>query len=498
MAIDFFKEIIFASDDSAESKRISYKLAKGTLRKIAPRIYTTNLLDSPENIIKRNLIPILGWRFPGCVISHKSASMLRPTPSGNLYITYKFTRRIDDIPGLILNVMQGPGHLDSDIKLGSDDVYASSEERWMLEVLQPSKRGRDGESKGMAQSDVEARLDSMIRAGGEERVNAFRDKARLVAEVLGMQKEFESLNIIVSALLSTHESSVLHTPEGRARATGDPLDPTRIPIFEALYDELSKMYFPIMDDNNKSEEAFRMFSFFESYFSNYIEGTEFEIEEARQIVETGISLPKRTEDSHDILGTFNLLSNRQEMLRTPDTEEEFISLLRHRHGVLLGGREDCNPGVFKTKKNRAGNTDFVSPELVPGTLKYGFKLYRNLREPFAKAIFMMFLCSEVHPFNDGNGRVSRVMMSAELYSAGQIRIIVPTVYREDYLLALRRLSRSKDPIPYIRVMERLQQFSANLWGEDFYQLDEYLRKCNAYEKPENAKLVFLDRLGVNS
>lgn len=329
-------------------------------------------------------------------------------------------------------------------------------------------------------------------------MNAFRDKARLVAEVLGMQKEFESLNIIVSALLSTHESSVLHTPEGRARATGDPLDPTRIPIFEALYDELSKMYFPTMDDNNKSEEAFRMFSFFESYFSNYIEGTEFEIEEARQIVETGISLPKRTEDSHDILGTFNLLSNRQEMLRTPDTEEEFISLLRHRHGVLLGGREDCNPGVFKTKKNRAGNTDFVSPELVPGTLKYGFKLYRNLREPFAKAIFMMFLCSEVHPFNDGNGRVSRVMMSAELYSAGQIRIIVPTVYREDYLLALRRLSRSKDPIPYIRVMERLQQFSANLWGEDFYQLDEYLRKCNAYEKPENAKLVFLDRLGVNS
>ena len=88
------------------------------------------------------------------------------------------------------------------------------------------------------------------------------------------------------------------------------------------------------------------------------------------------------------------------------------------------------------------------------------------------------------------------MMNAEMVASGQVRIIVPTVFREDYLLALRRLSRGTDPNPYIRVMEKLHRFSANLWGEDFYELDAYLKSCNAYEKPENAKLQLIDRIGT--
>ena len=43
-------------------------------------------------------------------------------------------------------------------------------------------------------------------------------------------------------------------------------------------------------------------------------------------------------------------------------------------------------------------------------------------------------------------------------------------------------------------MEKLHRFSANLWGEDFYELDAYLKSCNAYEKPENAKLQLIDRI----
>ena len=165
MAINFQNEIIFASDKPSEAKMIAYKESKGTLRKIAPRLYTTNMVDSPENIVKRNLISILGWRFPGCVISHRSASSLRPTPNGNLFLTHKFTRRITDFPGLTLNVLEGPEHLSSDIKLGSADVYASSEERWMLEVLEPARRGKDGESKGLSAAEVEKRLDAMISIG---------------------------------------------------------------------------------------------------------------------------------------------------------------------------------------------------------------------------------------------------------------------------------------------------------------------------------------------
>jgi hypothetical protein len=62
-----------------------------------------------------------------------------------------------------------------------------------------------------------------------------------------------------------------------------------------------------------------LFSFFEAYFLNYIEGTKFIIEDAKKIVDTGVAIPKRIKDSHDILGTFQIVSNSHEMSITPAT-----------------------------------------------------------------------------------------------------------------------------------------------------------------------------------
>lgn len=487
--MDLRKEIIFAADDSTDAMAISRAEKIGKIRKLATRIYTTNMLDSPENIVRRNLIDIIAWRLPGAVLSHRSGATLRPTEKGNIYLTYTFTKRIE-LPGVTLNVLAGPGAHATDIRLGQAEIYASSEKRWMLESMQPARCGKDGDIKTLPTSFIENRLEAMIQAGGEVRMNTFRDEVRLLAEELGMNGEFMRLNALISALLSTHDSDVLTTASGRARAAGMPLDGKRIELFEKLFDSLSSRYFPRIEDLDRSESAFRMFSFFESYFSNYIEGTEFKIEEAHQIIESGIALPKRTADSHDILGTFRLASNRQEMSTIPKTDTELLEILRHRHSVLLAGRQECRPGSFKCIPNRAGMTEFVDPSLVEGTLRSGFKYYAALQEPLARAIFMMFMCSEVHPFSDGNGRVARLMMNAELVAAGQTRIIVPTVYREDYILTLRRMSRQADPEAFIAVMQRLQAFSQKLSGDDFKRMDNYLKLCNAYEKPEEARLRF--------
>ena len=105
----------------------------------------------------------------------------------------------------------------------------------------------------------------------------------------------------------------------------------------------------------------------------------------------------------------------------------------------------------------------------------------------------MFLVSVVHPFLDGNGRVARIMMNAELVSGEQSRIIIPTVFREDYLLALRKLSRKKAPDTYIRVMEKLHHFSDNLYGQDFDEINNYLQASNAYAEPDEGKLKWIDR-----
>jgi hypothetical protein len=483
------KEIIFGTSDSIESRRITKMEKEGKLKKIAPRIYTSNLLDSESNIIRRNLFEIIAWRLPNAIISHRSAFSMMPTPTGDFFLTAGSSRLIEDIPGIKLNVMKGTDPLPSDIKLGEMPLYVSSEYRRTLEVLQSSRKKGD-ESKSLEQSFVEKRMESLINSQGEDSVNRFRDKARNISVQCSMEKEFAKLDKIISALLATRPASILTTESGKARAAGMPYDEQRVQLFSLLYDTLSSKFFKEILDRNVDESSFRLFSFFESYFSNYIEGTKFEVNEALDIVETGKIMPKRINDSHDILGTFRLISNRAEMNTVPATENDFLAILKHRHTILMEGRPDMEPGVFKMKANQAGNTFFVLPNLVEGTLRYGFRLYTVLTDPFTKAIFMMFICSEVHPFNDGNGRVSRIMMNAELVKAGRTRIIVPTVFREDYLLSLRRLSRNNDPSIYIRVMEKLQLFSTHIMGDNFDDVFRFLKESDAFEEPETGRLKF--------
>jgi hypothetical protein len=489
--IDFKQEIIFASSDKSVSNQISKAEKEGKIKKIAPRIYTTNLRDSVEYIIKRHFFDILKWRFPEAVISHRSALELRPTETGNFFLTSNYTKKITDLKGVTLNVMEGNPALVSDVNLGG--IYASSEWRWILENMQISRK-KGGESKSFPIEYIEDKLEKIIIREGEEGINKFRDKAREIASQLNFNNEYEKLNRIISALLNTHNANVLSSDSAKARATGIPFDAKQVELFEILYDKLKDYYFPERTDKNTSEDSFRLFSFFEAYFSNYIEGTKFIIEDAKNIVDTGVAMPKRIKDSHDILGTFHIVSNSYEMSITPATSDDLIQILKRRHLTMMSARaEDVNAGEFKSQNNRAGNTEFVDFTLVKGTLKQGFKYYATLNDPMAKAIFMMFMVSEVHPFTDGNGRISRIMGNAELFKSGLSRIIVPTVYREDYIMSLKKFANRKEPDAFIRVMDKLQYFSNNIFGDNFDELNNYFKATDAYKEPSEGKLKIIDR-----
>jgi Fic family protein len=179
---------------------------------------------------------------------------------------------------------------------------------------------------------------------------------------------------------------------------------------------------------------------------------------------------------------------------TPVTTEELIQILKRRHLTMMSGRaEEVNAGYFKSQNNRAGNTEFVDFTLVEGTLRQGFKYYAALNDPMAKAIFIMFMISEIHPFTDGNGRMSRIMGNAELFKSGLSRIIVPTVFREDYIMALKKFTNRKEPGTFIRVMDKLQYFSNNIFGENFDELNNYFKETNAYKEPSEGTLKIIDR-----
>ena len=484
------QEIIFGSSEPRISKQISKLEKEGKIRKLAPRIYSSNLEEPAGEIVRRNLFRILGKLYPGILLSHRSAFEFQPTKAGHIFLTYTYTKKLT-LPGITIRFLEGHKPIDGDNAIAGE-LFASQKARAFLENLQSSKN-TGPTSKCLTLPEIEDKLEQIIRVNGEAELNKVRDRAKAIAEELNMPKEFERLNKMISALLTTHPSKILSSPLAIARAFGSPYDPGRMKLFEELFRDLQKQEFKNRPERNITANSFRNFAFFESYFSNYIEGTVFEIDEAKQIIATNKPLAARNQDSHDVLGTYQLVSNRQEMSATPESPEAFLNMLSYRHKILLSVREDKNPGQFKDKNNFAGSTSFVDYNLVKGTLIQSFDLYKALEHPFSRAAYMMFVLSEVHPFLDGNGRIARVMMNAELVKSEQSKIIIPTVFRDDYMGALRKLTRKSDTGPYIRMLQKAQEFSENIFGDDMREMQDYLKQCHAFSEPTEAKLKIIIR-----
>src|SRR5579872_498331 len=126
-------EIIFGSSDSKQSQAIRRAVAKGILKKMAPRLYTSNLIDEPASIIKRNLYHILATYFPGAILSHRTALEGGPV-DGTIHLTYKYTKKLN-LPGLTIRLIKGSAALPGDNEF-MGTLFLASRERALLENLQ--------------------------------------------------------------------------------------------------------------------------------------------------------------------------------------------------------------------------------------------------------------------------------------------------------------------------------------------------------------------------
>lgn len=477
-------EIIFAEATSTSLRQRNKALQEGTLRKVAAKIYTTNLTDSLESIVKRNWKSILGHLYPGAVISYRTAFELKPNEQGHVFLTYSYTNK-KQLPGLTIHLIKGSEKNEDDIQIPGG-LYLSSDARKSLENLEPAHAETQ---RVITQEELETWLESLLNARGEAGLNVIRDRAKELATE-HWKKEEQKLNGIISALLKTRPSDILVSDVAIKRAHNNPYDTGRDQLFDHLFTELTKTIHPVHNNLFVQPTHRQAFAFFESYFSNFIEGTQFEVEEAKEIVFDGKIPTNRSKDGHDILGTYTLAN---QSLEVPQNEENLIQLLKSRHHTMLSNRPEAKPGEFKEKRNRAGETHFVDPELVKGTLYKGFEYYKALPAGFARAAFMMFLIAEVHPFVDGNGRIARIMMNAELSHQSLSRILIPIVYREDYLLALRKLTRQSQADTYIKMLAKAHLFTASLQPATVIDLEQQLTVCNAFKEPEGNRLLIPSR-----
>jgi len=470
----------------ASSTEVSAIIAKGVgakeLRPLGLKLYTSNFTDDDETIVRRNLWRVVGLLTPGSVISYRTALAGKPSEDHSVFLVGD-SNYIRDLPGLRLRVSKGPGPQQGDLQfLGG--LYMASRARAILDAMKPSRK-RKGTQRGLTAREVEAVLERELDRGGERKLNEIRDAAAFLAPVLGAEREYETLQKVTAVLLGSRKGRVTQAT-AIARLAGTPYDSGRLELFQQLFAYLQTNPTASIPDA-QSADSWVNVSFFDAYFSNFIEGTEFEVEEARQIVFENKIPKNRPLDAHDVLGTYAVVGNRSLMAQSiiDDADEHaFEERVRDIHHRILESRLEARPGQLKELPNRAGDTRFVEPDLVRGTLAQGFQIARGLSEPLHRAAAVMFLISEVHPFDDGNGRVARAFMNAELVAAKETRILIPSVYRDDYLTGLRVLTRQHEPKPYVRVLEFAQRFTSLVDWSSQESAEKMLGLANAFKKPE--------------
>lgn len=477
---DALPPVLFPGATSAERRKLARLRAAGRIRPVGPRLYVSVPAAETPRTLQQAWSTIVPRLFPDALISHRTALEFKPSPDGEIFITAR-TNRTVSYPGLDLRFVRGPAPLPDDPTFLT--IRSSSQARAFLENL--SVR-RSSASRVLPIDQVENRLEQILHLGGEAELDHLRERARQLALELGWNKEYKRLDGLIGALLGTRKER-LSSPRARARAVGAPFDAACLERLQLLFAELRNP-FPELQDSFEAPDHFKNKAFFESYFSNYIEGTTFEIAEAEEIVFDKKIPANRPKDAHDIAGTFEVVSDLAEMRKTPRNLADLFQLLRARHTRMMARRPEAEPGAFKTRPNRAGDTAFVHPEYVLGTLAKGLELSESLRAGLPRAIFMMFLVTDVHPFVDGNGRTARIMMNAELISAGQSTIIIPTVFRDDYLQALRALTRRHRPTPLVHALVKAQR-SSHLKFSPYPQILKELIRKSWFREPDDARLV---------
>ena len=369
-----------------------------------------------------------------------------------------------------------------------DGLRMSSPGRTLLDNLAESRSRAGKAGRTLSLPELEDWLARKALAWGSERLERLRLDTISLAEAMGAVRQMETVGQLFDQVSGRLPLRPRAGPLLVALTQGRAWDERRVVMFDRAARDLAQLESSLVPEWLPPPESPSELPFYESYFSNYIEGTEFTIDEARHIVETQQPPAARPADGHDILGTYRCVSDPIGRSTTSDDPDEMVGYLIDRHRTILVGRPDHEPGCWKTEANRVGAYDFVAPELVEGTLRKGLALASHVSAGIGRALYMMFVVLEVHPFRDGNGRVARVMMNAELSAADASRIVIPSVYRDEYISGLRRASLYHGDLrALVRVMAHAWRWTAAMPWADRAAVEGQLEATHALQDPVTAR-----------
>ena len=132
-----------------------------------------------------------------------------------------------------------------------------------------------------------------------------------------------------------------------------------------------------------------------------------------------------------------------------ETAEDKLSeaLVKEYHRILKSSTVDSQNswfrvGEYKKVANMVGLVDTAKPDEVPGRMKNLIDWYNSLKNVTIQDIIKFhYEFESIHPFQDGNGRVGRIIMFKECLKNGIIPFIIEDTNKAYYYRGLREYTK---------------------------------------------------------
>lgn len=219
------------------------------------------------------------------------------------------------------------------------------------------------------------------------------------------------------------------------------------------------------------------------YNSNAIENSTLTLKETERILlEMEVSRDVSLREVFEAKNLARVIEYLRDKSKTTDINKELILFL---HQILLNGISDDFAGRFRKKGEyvRVGSYVAPAPEKVEKMIENIIETYNDdATTYFLEKIANFHLDFEnIHPFNDGNGRIGRVIINYQLKRLNFPLIIIRNKEKKDYYQAFvdyreKKGSRNMENILALSLMESLHKRIAYLKGEKIIKLSEYIKK----------------------
>jgi Fic family protein len=195
-----------------------------------------------------------------------------------------------------------------------------------------------------------------------------------------------------------------------------------------------------------------------TYHSNAIEGNTLTLRETKVALE-GITVGGKPLKDH-----LEAVNHRDAILLLEEFVQENEPLtewtIKSLHQLILRGIDDDNAGRYRTVNVRIAGASQLPPDqvVVPELMERFIAWYRDeaiTLHPVERAARVHSDFVKIHPFVDGNGRTSRLLMNLELLKAGLPATVLPVERRLAYYEALEADHAQGNREPFLALIAEI-------------------------------------------